>query len=506
MQRTESGGWRIGPLVLGASALLSLALLAGRLAGFGRELILASALGVSPDADLAVLLLTLPDLLVNLLLSGGLSVALIPALKAMPGPQAASLFRQASLAVGGAFALLALVIAVTPSWWLGALAPGADFSVTASSLAYVPFVALAVPLTALAGVSTAYLNARERFFVAGSGTLLFNLCVIAGLMAAAGAGVPILWLCLGIFGGALVRWLSQVVALPRDVWRRESVGVLLDSSLMKAFVTAFLSASLMLLVPVLVRGMASFLGQGTIATFNYATKLIELPVGILITTLATVAFPRLSALYAAAEPAQAHQVLRTALRRSALLSAAVLLAGVWFADAVVALLFLRGRIDAGAVSQITLLTQVAMASIPFVGISSLAAASLNAQRRTGDVLRVTAWCLALLPLLAAPGLWWYSPALLMGAVVAFQAILALGLVAKGGIRWTGPAGWLDRRMLGCILLMFALALPFYGMDSLLAPQHVLVRTLLAVALFLATAFVGVRFLSKGPAPENSVVR
>lgn len=62
--------------LLSAGLFLSLALMAGRLAGFGREVLLASSLGLSEQADIAIVLLTVPDLLVNLLLSGGIGVAL----------------------------------------------------------------------------------------------------------------------------------------------------------------------------------------------------------------------------------------------------------------------------------------------------------------------------------------------------------------------------------------------------------------------------------------------
>lgn len=494
---SDRKGVRVGPLLIGTGALLSLALLAGRVAGFARELILSSTLGVSRQADAAVLLLTLPDLLVNLLLSGGLSVALIPLLRAAAPREAAALFVQASLAVAGAFGVLALAIGLAPMWWLALLAPGAGFTAADSQalFSHVGLVALAVPLTALAGVSTASLNARDRFFAAGCGTLVFNLCVIAGLFFAPTRGAPLDWLCWGIVGGALLRWLSQIAALPRQAWRAPAPGLALNQDLFRSFGAAFLASSAMLLVPVIVRALASLLGEGTIAAFNYATKVVELPVGILITTLGTVAFPHLSELHAQGRPAQAHQRLVAALQRSAVLSAAVLLIGLWFADAVVALLFLRGRIDPAAVAQITLLTQVALLSVPFMGMSSLAAASLNAQRRTALVLWNTLACLALLPVLAAPGIVLKSSAWLMFAVVLFQAALALCLMRAAGIRMAGASGWVTRRMLGCLMCMASLALIFGFADGALGLRDARWRSAFAVAAFAATALAGVRFLS-----------
>ena len=66
--------------LLQASTLVSLALLLSRLSGLIREQVLGARLGLSAEMDAAVLILTLPDLLVGLLLSGGFAAALVPAL------------------------------------------------------------------------------------------------------------------------------------------------------------------------------------------------------------------------------------------------------------------------------------------------------------------------------------------------------------------------------------------------------------------------------------------
>jgi putative peptidoglycan lipid II flippase len=91
---TADGGVRIGRWAIGAATLVGATLLAGRVSGLFREIQLAAAFGVSVSADVAVLLLTLPDLLVNLVLSGGLSAALIPRLRALPLQAAQALSRQ----------------------------------------------------------------------------------------------------------------------------------------------------------------------------------------------------------------------------------------------------------------------------------------------------------------------------------------------------------------------------------------------------------------------------
>ncbi|MCU9951386.1 murein biosynthesis integral membrane protein MurJ [Pseudomonas sp. PDM13] len=422
--------------LLGAGLFLSLALMGGRLAGFGREILIASSFGLSAEADVAIILLSIPDLLVNLLLSGGLSVALVPALRSADSGKEAALFFQASIVVGGGFATLATIFVMAPTAWFGLLAPGVLSPLRWLDNWMIYAIAVAIPLTALSGVSSATLNARDRFFVAGCGTLIFNLCVIGGLFYAVTIGGAYLsWLCAGIFLGALIRWLSQLLAL--RVGRLPKVydasyGWVLDKQLLLGFVAGLASASLLVVVPLILRAGASWLGEGELAAFNYAVKLVELPLGIIITTLATVAFPRLSEAHDRQDTGAFNDILNVSLQRSVLLSIVIVLCGLPFIDAVISIIFGAGQINTAGLQHITALTQVALLSVPFVGISSLAAAAVNAQRRPSEVLRRTAVVMLFLPLLCLPGLWMKEPVVLMLALPVFHMMLAANLVRVAG--------------------------------------------------------------------------
>lgn len=491
--------------LLSAGLFLSLALMAGRLAGFGREILLASSLGLSEQADIAIVLLTVPDLLVNLLLSGGIGVALVPALRASNPAQAAALFKQASLAFGAVFAVLGLCFALVPSVWFWLFAPGLNGAAQWLEGWMIYAIALAIPLAALSGVSTAALNAKDRFFVAGCGTLFFNLSVIAALLLA------MYWnnnylalLCAGILLGALLRWVSQWMALrvgaPQILEAHR--GLLLDRRLVHGFMAGLASASLLILVPVALRAGASWLGKGELAAFNYAIKLVELPLGILITTLATVAFPRLSEAHEQNDDATFEAILRTGLHRSLVLSAAVTLCGLPFIDAVVAILFGAGRVGAEGQAHITTLTQIALLSVPWVGIASLAAAALNARRLPALVLRRTAVVMLILPLLCLPGLLTDEPAMLMAALPVFHSILAVSLMRATARSNPEPGRAQSCRILLCLTAISCVAAagwlgdvlvlkPFAG---LLPGPLVFWRALLAGVVFACAVAAGLLVL------------
>ena len=479
--------------MLKAGLILSLALLAGRIAGLLREVMLASVFGVSADADVAVLLLTVPDLFVNLLVSGGLSAALVPHLATLQPPDALALFRHASIAAIGLFSLIGLGLAAWPQALFQVLAPGLVTPLTAWTPGVVA-VAIAIPLTGAAGVAGAYLNAGQRFFVTGCGTLFFNLGVLGALWLGRDTSVPLQLLAYGIVAGAGLRWGAQLVSLPRPCSATRTTTTLADRALLRAFGAAVVATSLLLLAPLFIRAMASTLGPGAIASFNFAQKLIELPVGILITSISTVALARMSALYARGEHAAVAQAALRDTQHALLMAVAVALLGAWFADAVVQTVYGRGAIGPAAQERIAGLTRIALLGVPFIAISSMATARLYAAKQASRILAPTVVTLLLLPLFALPGLVWQSELALMGAVVLFQAVVALWLGRLAGLRCSGGGAVLDGPTCRFLLLIVCFAAMAGALDWIIAVQSHWLRLLLAGAGFGAALLTARRFL------------
>lgn len=475
--------------LLSASAALSLVLLAGRVTGLLRELGLASVFGVGATADLAVLLLTLPDLLVNLLLAGGINAVLVPRFSALPQAHALGLFRRASALVFAGFSLAALALVVWPRVLLYPFAPGIDAGhVGAGTLAA---LALALPLTGVAGVAGAYLNAQQRYLLAGCGTLFFNGGVLAMLVAARGSDYPLALLGVGIGVGAAARLLAQLPALPRGAWRH-GVAVPVVAPLARPFMQATVATALALLAPVVVRAMASTLGAGAIASFNYAQKLVELPVTILVTSICTVALAQLSALHGRGEQGAGAAAALRDTRYALLVGLTVLLFGTWFADAAVYAVFGHGMMDPPALARIARLAALAMLGVPFLAIGGMATAWLNARGQVGAVLRITAVALLLLPLLALPGLLLGSENMLMLAVAGFQAINSLWLARRAGLPLVGSGGALGALATPQFARVAILAASCVALDLLLAPSSQWLRLALAGAGFGAAMALPVR--------------
>ncbi len=490
----SDGGIQIGRWAIGAATLVGLTLLAGRVSGLYREIQLAAAFGVSVSADLAVLLLTLPDLLVNLVLSGGLSAALIPRLRALPLQSAQALSRQTLLFVLISFGLMAMVLVFVPRMWFSLLAPGLAPSTLPATAAIVA-TAIAIPLSAATGVTGACLNSQQNFLIAGCGTLIFNLIVIAALFYGQHASHdPLFILGIGIATGAALRLLSQCVTLPR-AWLLGPIATSsVDSIFIRGFLTTAVTASLMLLVPVVVRALASNISPGAIAALNYATKLVELPAGVLITSVASVSLVQLSAHHASGDRLSAKQTLRDGLQHALTngVGAGVLIA--YFADTLVELALGRGAMDSAAIARVVNLTQLLMVGLPFLALSNMAMAELNAKAQTWVIFKVTLACLFLIPVFALPGIWKQSENLLVASIVGFQVIHALGLAMKCGLFSKKSVDWLDKRLVISMLTIACMTCATVLLDVLLKP--VLENQILFHGLFASCCVAAIIVISQ----------
>jgi len=452
---------------LSAGLVLSLTLIAGRLAGLLREMQLSATFGLSRDADFAIVLLTTPDLLVNLLLAGGLSAALIPEFSRLDAEGRHRLFVLACIVVGGVFGAIGLTVVLFPIVPVLVFAPGYAMVPVADYAWPFQLAALAIPLSGLAGVTTALLNGREKFFVAGSGTLIFNATIIAALALWQYPGNELVVLGTGIALAAFLRFGSQFVAAMVHINRPASASSPMDlSPLLQRFWQALGATTLVLLVPVVLRAVVSLNGAGNIAAYNFATKLVELPIGIAITTVSTVAFPALSKAFAEGNPEAVAKTFERAMSRGLAISLAIAIPAYWFAYPLVDLIFGRGRMSEDDLRLIAELARLGFITLPLVATSSLSAVLLNARHQSGLLLKVTLYCMAVLPVFVLPGILAGDVWLIVVALPAFHCVFALALAKATEQPILGNLRWLLRSAGPAAVLATAVTALFAGIASI----------------------------------------
>lgn len=399
------------------AGLLSIALLlASRLLGLLRESLQAAALGATGLADVAILMLTLPDLLTGILASGALAYVLLP-LWATQAEQAQAYTRarlaRVLLAVG---LLIGALIALEPRFVIQALAPGLSGGVREAAYGAMWWSAVAMPLALLAALWTTNLQHRRDFSGMYGANLAVNVAIIGvlllialdsgrswnGLVAMLGAG---LLLGMGLRLGWL-RWrLGGSTALQA---RQVSGGVALAVPWPRTSVWlwALAGAGLPLLLPVLGRTLASTGGDGSLATFNFAWKLIELPLVLAVQLVAALAFPGMASAFAVTDvaPSQAQLVRqREALRHAFVLAwvlacaAAAALAGM--APALAVLLFGWGRMTPEAVAEVGLWGRAGAWSLLPQALLAVLSILMASTGRLRDVVIVYLGALTLMALL-----------------------------------------------------------------------------------------------------------
>ena len=277
--------------------------LASRLLGFARDSMIAALLGAGPVADAFLVAFQSVNVIRRLLAEGALNAALVPAwlrVREAEGAKAAAAFAGRVLGtVSAALVVATALIGVLMPLVIAALAPGFAGQ-PALQLAIddfrlmLPYLAFAGPVT----VMMALMNAQGRFALTAFSPLLFNIALIAVMIAlilwrqdAASAALAIA-ATVGVAG--LLQLLILVLRRGGDV--ATPLRVAFDAEMRGFFGQAIpgmiASASPQLLV---VAGAVIASSQPSAVSWLYfANRLVELPLGIVGVAMGTVLVPELT--------------------------------------------------------------------------------------------------------------------------------------------------------------------------------------------------------------------
>ncbi len=274
-------------------------LLASRLLGLLRESAQAAAFGTSGLGDVAVLMLTLPDWVAGVLASGALAYVLLPhwATQSPAGlAQSQRRVAQGLLATGLLVAALLWLFQAPLSQWLASGVPPDLRPQAAQGLVW---SAVAVPAALLAALWGTRLQYERDFAGLYSANLVVNGVVIVALYLIAYSDLSIrattllgiaLWLAM-VLRLLWLHWCLQAFGHQAAPAALEPPGPLPRASL---WLWAALSSGLPLTLPFVARSLASGTGEGALVTFNYAWKLVELPLVLAVQLVATLSFPAIA--------------------------------------------------------------------------------------------------------------------------------------------------------------------------------------------------------------------
>ena len=159
-----------------------------RVAGFVRDILMAAILGAGPVADAFFVALKLPNLFRRITAEGAFTVAFVPTYADKDeklGKEAAAEYagRVASVMMSVLIPLSLIVMWFMP-FVIGLIAPGFTEGETRFDLA-VEFTRITFPYLALISFGAllgGMMNAHDKFAPFAAAPILFNLCLISGLL------------------------------------------------------------------------------------------------------------------------------------------------------------------------------------------------------------------------------------------------------------------------------------------------------------------------------------
>ena len=329
------------------AGVLSLGLLLlSRVLGLLRESAQAAAFGATGVGDAVIVMFTLPDLLVGMVFSGALSYVLLPLwARQSPAEQQRSQKKVAvALIVTGV--LLGGIVWLLRDVLVQVLAPGLQGALKTLASDALVWSAAALPLALLAALWATRLQHERDFVGMYAGSLLVNAALVTGVlvvarMAWSASALPVLGGALLLGGTARLGWLYA--RLPKPVPEPSTAGAA-GLPRPSIWLWAALSSGLLLLLPLIARSLASTSGEGALANFNYAWKLVELPLVLAIQLVASLAFPAITRTEAGS--AERAQALHLAFVLAWALACAAVAAVASFSLPIAQLLFGWGRMGA----------------------------------------------------------------------------------------------------------------------------------------------------------------
>ena len=348
--------------------------MASRVLGFGREALLAAALGTGPVADVFYTCFRFPNLFRRLFAEGAFNIAFVPLFAKeleSGGEEAARKFGQQVFSVLASWLIVFTVLALLTMPFLVAnlVAPGFsdtpdkfDLSVSMTRIMF-PYLLCMSLVAMFSGV----LNSLRRYFLAAIVPVMLNVILISVLVLGIFLEWPDQQIGFGLAWGVLISGIAQLAILAWGVWR---VGFGFGLTLPQ--LTDPVKRLLVLMGPGLLTGgvlqinlligtIIATQQDGANALLNYADRLNQLPLGVIGIAVGVVLLPELSRALKAGDRDQAEQLQNRSLEFALALTLPAAVGLMVIPADIIAVVYERGAFDSEA-TQKTALALAAFAS------------------------------------------------------------------------------------------------------------------------------------------------
>jgi putative peptidoglycan lipid II flippase len=333
---------------------------------------LAALFGASREFDAFVTAFRIPNLLRDLFAEGALSAAFVTSFSkklSTDGDRAA--WRLANLVLNALLVVLSVITllgVLAAPWLVNLIAPGfkdipgkTELTVMLTRVMF-PFLLL----MALAALAMGMLNAKHRFGIPASASMMFNIGSIVGgvgfallfapdfLHDSTHASRAMIGMSIGTLIGGAAQWLIQIPSLFRVGYRYQPILDWRDEDFRK--VLRLLGPSVLGVAAVQINvfvdnWFASFFGDGAVTWLNCAFRLMQFPIGMFGVAISVATLPTVSAHVVSGDISEFRKTLGRSLRLTLFLCIPAACGLAVLAEPIVSVIYQHGRFDAYATEQ-----------------------------------------------------------------------------------------------------------------------------------------------------------
>ena len=252
-----------------------------------------------------------------------------------------------------------------------------------------------MPLICIAALFTSAVNLSGRFGLAEIASSALNLCMILGIgffgyyLADTPMGQA-RWLCAGAIAGGVLQLLIPMWGLQQAGWKSHPVHA--DEKAWSALRIAFIPAALgagILQINFLISRSLAFNVDGPGLTYYYiANRIVELPIGLFSTSIATVMFPAMATAFAQNNSDALSRNYARGMRLILAINIAAAVGFVVFSREIVQVLFEFGKFKAEDCENTRLVLCFFALAMPFHAMISMVTRALNVIGNTTATFRV----------------------------------------------------------------------------------------------------------------------
>lgn len=284
-----------------AASIISFAYLISRLLGLLRDRLLVGHFGLTPVADAYTAAFRLPELMFTLLVSGAFAVAFIPVMaEHLASDEQEEAWRMASSLLN-ILVLVTIVAAAIAAIFADPLtkliAPGFDPYRHHLTVDLTRIMLITPVLFAVSSVLGSVQQAYNRFTIYSFASIFYNVGIIFGIVVLANH-YGIYGVAYGVVIGTVLQAALQLIGLaglgyrwrPVLSWRLPGVR-----KVFKLMVPRSIDQGIDQIHYVVETIIGSRLTTGSLAAYNYANNLKNVPLVLLASAITTAAFPRMAA-------------------------------------------------------------------------------------------------------------------------------------------------------------------------------------------------------------------